>query len=137
MRAKSTMMSLHRARSLQLTTHVIAIVIVRMRTKLIMRVMIRGEGLYFIMSFCLVMIRVFILVSTFMRLYAYTSLCLVSTFYYVFLLSIYLSTCFLIALRLYAYCLPFVMSLCLIVFSFSMQVIQEYEPRQGIFGVLA
>jgi hypothetical protein len=45
--------------------------------------------------------------------------------------SIYFSTCFVIALRLYAYCLHFIMSLCLLVFSFSMQVIEQYEPRQG------
>ena len=83
------------------------------------------------------------MLSIYLSVYIYASLCLhvfmlgVYILFMSFLLSIYLSTCFLIALRFYAYCLPFIMSLCLIVFSFAIQVIQEYEPRQGIFGVLA
>ena len=48
-----------------------------------------------------------------------TSLFLFSTFYYVFImLSIYFSTCL------------------LIVYPFSMQVIDQDEPRQGIIGLL-
>jgi hypothetical protein len=56
--------------------------------------------------------------------------------FYVLLRTIYFSTCFfLIALRLYSYLLHF--STCLKVYPFSMQVIDQDEPRQGIIGVLA
>ena len=56
--------------------------------------------------------------------------------FYVLLRTIYFSTCFfLIALRLYSYLLHF--STCLKVYPFSMQVIDQDEPRQGIIGLLA
>jgi hypothetical protein len=56
--------------------------------------------------------------------------------FYVLLRTIYFSTCFfLIALRLYSYLLHF--STWLKVYPFSMQVIDQDEPRQGIIGLLA
>ena len=57
------------------------------------------------------------------------------------MLRIYLSTYFLIVNILsylhYAFILSIYLSTCLIVFSFSMQVIEQYEQRQGKLGDLA
>ena len=54
--------------------------------------------------------------------------------YYLLFNMLSLSTCFfLIALRLYSYLLHF--STCLQVYPFSMQVIDQDVPRQGIIGL--